>query len=40
MRVIVDPYLMDAEESADGPQPVSQRERIRAKGPTIPYVFP
>ena len=38
--VIVDPYPMDAEEGADGPQPVSQRERIRAKGPTIQYVFP
>jgi sulfite reductase (NADPH) hemoprotein beta-component len=37
--VIVDPYLMDAEASADGPRPVTQRERIRARGPTIQYVF-
>ncbi|MDA1325038.1 MAG: siroheme synthase CysG, partial [Proteobacteria bacterium] len=38
-RIIVDPYLMDAEGGADGPEPVSQRERIRATGPTIPTHF-
>lgn len=38
-RVIVEPYLMDAELGADGPRPVSARERIRAGGPTIPYIF-
>ena len=38
-RIIVDPYLMDAEGGTDGPEPVSQRERIRAAGPTIPTHF-
>ena len=38
-RIVVDPYLMDAEDGADGPEPVSQRERIRATGPTIPTHF-
>ena len=38
-RVIVDPYLMDAAPGADGPEPVSQRERIRAGGPTVQYNF-
>jgi hypothetical protein len=38
-RIIVDPYLMDAANGADGPEPVSQRERIRATGPTIPTNF-
>ncbi len=37
--VVVDPYAMDAAPGADGPQPLSQRERIRASGPTIQYVF-
>jgi hypothetical protein len=37
--VIVDPYLMDAANGPDGPEPVSQRERIRATGPTIPTNF-
>ena len=37
--VIVDPYLMDAVNGPDGPEPVSQRERIRATGPTIPTNF-
>lgn len=36
-RLIVDPYLMEAEPGEDGPRPVSQRERIRARGPTIRY---
>lgn len=38
-RIIVDPYLMDAADGANGPEPVSQRERIRATGPTIPTHF-
>ena len=38
--VVVEPYLMDAELGEAGPLPVSARERIRANGPTIPYVFP
>lgn len=32
--VIVEPYLIDLVETADGPVPVSYRERIRALGPT------
>lgn len=38
-RIIVDPYLMDVLNSTDGPMPVSQRELIRATGPTIPTNF-
>ena len=38
-QIIVDPYLMDATNGADGPEPQSQRERIRAAGPTIPTDF-
>jgi len=38
-RIIVDPYLMDAANGPRGPEPVSQRERIRATGPTIPTNF-
>ncbi len=38
-RIIIDPYLMDAADGPDGPEPVSQRERIRANGPTIPTNF-
>lgn len=38
-RIIVDPYLMDVADGADGPEPLSQRERIRATGPTIPTNF-
>ena len=37
--IIVDPYLMDAVNGPDGPAPMSQRERIRATGPTIPTQF-
>ena len=37
--LIVDPYLMDAAQSANGLAPVSQRETIRATGPTIPIDF-
>ena len=37
--IIVDPYLMDAANGPGGPEPVSQRERIRATGPTIPTNF-
>ena len=34
-RRVVGPYLMTVAPSAEGPQPVSQRERIRARrGPT------
>ena len=38
-RIIVDPYLMDAAYGANGPEALSQRERIRATGPTIPTNF-
>ena len=38
-RIIVDPYLMDAVNGASGPEAVSQRERIRATGPTVPTHF-
>ena len=38
--LIVDPYRMDAELGDEGPRPVSARERIRAGGPTVSYVFP
>ena len=34
-RLVVGPYLMEVEESAAGPQPISTREIIRAKGPTV-----
>jgi hypothetical protein len=37
--IIVEPYLMDASDGANGPEPQSQRERIRATGPTIPTNF-
>ncbi len=32
--VVVAPYLIDLQETADGPVPVSFRERVRALGPT------
>ena len=38
-QIIVDPYLMDVSYGASGPEPVSQRERIRATGPSIPTDF-
>ena len=35
-RLVVGPYLIDAKETAEGPQPTNTRERIRAsRGPTI-----
>jgi hypothetical protein len=34
---IVGPYAMTAEDSPLGPVPQSQRERIRAAGPTIQF---
>lgn len=35
-RLVVGPYLIDAEETAGGPKPTNTRERIRAgRGPTI-----
>ena len=37
--IVVDPYLMDAVDGPNGPEAVSQRERIRATGPTIPTHF-
>ncbi len=39
-RKIVGPYAMKAEDSALGPWPLSQRERIRAAGPTIAFGCP
>lgn len=38
--VIVEPYVMEAALGETGPEPVSARERIRASGPTVQYVFP
>lgn len=38
-RIILDPYLMAAKTGANGPEPISQRERIRATGPTVPTRF-
>jgi hypothetical protein len=32
--VVVEPYLIDIQETAEGPVPVSYRERLRALGPT------
>lgn len=32
---IVDPYFFDVEETPDGHRPVSVRETIRARGPTV-----
>ena len=34
---VVGPYLMDIAEAPEGPRPLSQRERIRAAGPTVAY---
>ncbi|HJO98001.1 MAG: DUF2849 domain-containing protein [Rhodospirillales bacterium] len=34
---VVEPYAMTVEKAARGLKPVSQRERIRARGPTVPY---
>ena len=34
---IVGPYAMAAEDSPLGPVPLSQRERVRAAGPTIRF---
>lgn len=34
-QIVVGPYLMDVERDDTGPWPLSQRERIRASGPTI-----
>jgi len=36
-RLVVGPYLMEITEDAGTPRPVSQRERIRAAGPTVGY---
>jgi len=34
-RLVVGPYLMEVALGAAAPAPVSQRERIRAAGPTV-----
>jgi hypothetical protein len=34
---VIEPYVMAVERSAKGLGPLSQRERIRARGPTVPY---
>ncbi len=34
-RVVVEPYLFEVTADQNTPQPVSERERIRAKGPTV-----
>jgi hypothetical protein len=36
-RRVVEPYAMAVERAASGLTPLSQRERIRAAGPTVPY---
>ena len=36
-RRVVVPYTMAVERAANGLKPLSQRERIRAAGPTVPY---
>ncbi len=36
-RKIVGPYAMTAEDSPLGPVPLTQRERIRAAGPTVRF---
>lgn len=38
-QIVVGPYLMDAETENASIQPVSQRERIRANGPTVRASF-
>ena len=32
--VVVEPYLIDVAETAEGPAPIAYRERLRALGPT------
>lgn len=34
-RRVVAPYAFEVTRSADGPQAISQRERIRARGPSV-----
>ena len=36
-RIVVGPYAMTAEDSPLGPVPLTQREHIRAAGPTIRF---
>ncbi len=38
-QIVVGPYLMEAERENATVQPVSQRERIRANGPTVRTSF-
>ena len=38
-RLVVGPYLMEVDESDEGPQPIGTREIIRAKGPTVHLHF-
>lgn len=38
-QIIVGPYLMDAERRTGTPSPISKRESIRAKGPTVRVWF-
>jgi len=38
-QIVVGPYLMDADRENDTPSPISQRERIRASGPTVRASF-
>ncbi|MEJ1161797.1 DUF2849 domain-containing protein [Prosthecomicrobium sp. N25] len=39
-RIVVDPYATDVDVGGAGIVPKSLRERIRAKGPTVPSDFP
>ncbi len=34
---VVEPYALAVERTGTGLRPLSQRERIRARGPTVPY---
>lgn len=34
-RRVVEPYLVDVEDTAGGPLPVRARERVRALGPSV-----
>ena len=38
-NLVVDPYLIEVEETDDRPVPVAFRERIRTSGPSIEFEF-
>lgn len=39
-QIVVGPYLMAADRENGTPNPLTQRERIRANGPTVQASFP